>query len=447
MSRGRLFALGFTPMHFVARISALGKVPTCIQPGARFRITFNKTGNTLTMKNFPLRLGIAGLGRAFTIMLPTFIHDGRIRLAGATDPIMASRARFESDFGAPTYESIEALCAAPGVDAIYIATPHQFHADHVCLAAAYGKHVLVEKPMAITVHECTRMIDAAHAAGIHLVVGPSHSFDTPIQRLRQLLDSGVYGGVRMITAMDFTDFLYRPRRPEELDTQAGGGVVHSQAAHQIDIVRLLGGGLVNSVRAHTGAWDPARPTEGAYSALLGFEGGPFCSATYSGYGHYDSDVLMDNIGESGQRKDPADYGAARKRLLNAESAEKEAALKAQRNYGGNLYTPSTVLPAGMAHQHFGHIVVSCDKADLRPTPSGIEIFADETRSFETLTPPVLPRKEVIDELCAAVIDGHAPVHSGEWARATTEVCLAILESARSQSDYTLRFQVAPARQA
>ena len=399
------------------------------------------------MKKLPLRLGIAGLGRAFTIMLPTFIHDDRIRLVGATDPIKSARARFESDFGEPTYESIEGLCAAPGIDAIYIATPHQFHADHVCLAAAYGKHVLVEKPMAITVQECTRMIDAANSAGIKLLIGPSHNFNAPIQRLRQLIESGIFGSVRMITAMDFTDFLYRPRRPEELDTKAGGGVVHSQAAHQIDIVRLVGGGMVNSVRAHTGAWDPARPTEGAYSALLGFAGGAFCSATYSGFGHFDSDILMGNIGESGQIKEPADYGAARRRLFDDRSDLNEAALKAQSNYGGIHYTPSTELKAGLAHQHFGHIVVSCDKADLRPMPSGIDIFSDEKHSFEMLAPPVLPRKEVIDELCSAVVDGHSPVHSGEWARATTEVCLGILESAATQTDFKPCLHMTPARYA
>jgi phthalate 4,5-cis-dihydrodiol dehydrogenase len=80
-------------------------------------------------------------------------------------------------------------------------------------------------------------------------------------------------------------------------------------------------------------------------------------------------------------------------------------------------------------------------------PSGIDVFADEKHSFEMLTPPVIPRKEVIDELCSAVVDGQAPVHSGEWARATTEVCIGILESAVSQTDYKPRFQITPARQA
>ncbi len=388
----------------------------------------------------PLRLGIAGLGRAFTLMLPTFLADARVRLTGATDPIAAARAQFESDFGAPTFDSVEALCASPAIDAVYVATPHQFHADHVCIAASAGKHVLVEKPMALTLDECSRMIDAARAAGVQLIVGPSHSFDRPILRTREIIDSGIYGQVRMITALDFTDFLYRPRRPEELDTKAGGGVVHSQAAHQMDIVRLLGGGLVNSVRAHTGAWDAARPTEGAYSALLGFEGGAFCSATYSGYAHFDSDTLMDGIGESGQRKDPADYGTARRKLAQALSPEKEIAMKAARNYGGSGWAPSPA-PTGQAHQHFGPLIVSLDGADLRPMPGGIAVFADGAQHVEPLDPPAFPRSEVMDELHAAVIDGMPPVHSGEWARATTEVCLAILESARTRAEYIPRLQV------
>lgn len=388
----------------------------------------------------PLRLGVAGLGRAFTLMLPTFLADKRVRLTGATDPIAAARAQFESDFGAPSFDSVEALCACADIDAVYVATPHQFHADHVCIAAAAGKHVLVEKPMALTLDECTRMIDAARAAGVQLIVGPSHSFDRPILRTREIIDSGIYGQVRMITALDFTDFLYRPRRPEELDTKAGGGVVHSQAAHQMDVVRLLGGGMVDSVRAHTGAWDASRPTEGAYSALLGFEGGAFCSATYSGYAHFDSDVLMDGIGESGLRKDPADYGAARRKLAQAVSPEKEIAMKAARNYGGSAWAP-TPAPAAHAHQHFGPLIVSLDGADLRPMPGGIAVFADGEHHIEPLQAPALPRSEVMDELHAAVIDGKPPLHSGEWARATTEVCLAILESARMRGEITPRLQV------
>jgi phthalate 4,5-cis-dihydrodiol dehydrogenase len=388
-----------------------------------------------------MQIGVVGLGRAFTLMLPTFMHDSRVKLVGAADPIAAARAQFESDFGTPGHASIEALCADPAVKVLYIASPHQFHAEHVCLAASFGKHVLVEKPMALSLEECTRMIEATRRAGVHLIVGHSHSFNLPIRRTRELIDSGKFGDVRMITAMNFTDFLYRPRRPEELDTAAGGGVIHSQATHQMDIVRLLGGGLVRSVRAHTGSWDPLRPTEGAYSALLGFEGGAFASATYSGYGHYDSDELMDHIGEMGQRKNEADYGAARQRLHQAGTPAQEADLKAARNYGGSLYRPSTALPDKLAHQHFGQVIVSCEKADLRPGASGIAIYGDHQKTFEPLPAPRIPRSEVIDELHEALVNGRPAVHSGEWARATTAVCLALLQSASTCGDCHPDFQI------
>jgi phthalate 4,5-cis-dihydrodiol dehydrogenase len=393
------------------------------------------------MNERQLRIGVIGLGRAFTVLLPTFLQDSRVKLVGATDPRVAARRQFEADFGAPTYPDIEALCAAPNIEAVYIATPHQLHADHVCLAAAYGKHVLVEKPMAISLDQCTRMIDATSAAGVHLIVGPSHSFDRPIQRARELIESGLYGKLTMITAQDFTDFLYRPRRPEELRTAEGGGVVHSQAAHQMDIVRLLGGGRVRSLYAHTGAWDPERPTEGAYAALLRFEDGAFCSATYSGYGYYDSSETLDGIGESGQRVDPLDYGAARRRLRELASVTDEAALKAARNYGGPLSGQVTSLPKAEAHPTFGHIVISCEKADLRPSATGVMVYSDERRSFDPLVLSRPPRAELIDELYAAVVCDTLPVHGGAWSRATTEVCLAILESARTRAESHLHYQV------
>src|SRR5439155_14663183 len=97
-----------------------------------------------------LRLGVAGLGRAFMLMLPTFREHPNVELVAAADPRAESRAQFVRDFGGNAYAEFDALCDDKNVDAIYIATPHQFHADHVLAAAARRKHVMVEKPMAIT---------------------------------------------------------------------------------------------------------------------------------------------------------------------------------------------------------------------------------------------------------------------------------------------------------
>src|ERR1700720_344781 len=119
----------------------------------------------------PLKLGIIGLGRAFTLMLPTFASHPRIAMVAASDPRSDARERFAADFGAKVYEDAEALCADPEVQAVYVASPHQFHVDHVKLAATHGKHVLVEKPMALTLEACREMIAAANGGGIRLLVG------------------------------------------------------------------------------------------------------------------------------------------------------------------------------------------------------------------------------------------------------------------------------------
>jgi phthalate 4,5-cis-dihydrodiol dehydrogenase len=382
-----------------------------------------------------LRLGIAGLGRAFTLMLPAFAGDPRVALVAAADTRAEARARFAMDYSARSYETVEELCADPAVEVIYVATPHQYHARHAVLAARRGKHLMVEKPMALSLAECSAIIAAVKSAGVHLVVGHSHSFDAPVARLRALIETGAFGAVRMINAINYTDFLHRPRRPEELDTAQGGGAVLNQAAHQVDIVRLIGGGRVSSVRAATGAWDPARPTEGAYAALLTFTDGAFASLTYGGYGHFDADEWQGWIGEMGQRKSP--YAApSRPRFA---SPQEEAAFKAARNYGGADYRP--LAAQAPAHQHFGTVLVSCEHADLRALPDGVMIYQNGTARLDAVPPPGVPRVEVIDELYGAVVCGEAPRHDGAWGMATLEVVLAILRSAREARDVKLEHQV------
>ncbi|MFZ4287749.1 Gfo/Idh/MocA family protein [Variovorax sp. HJSM1_2] len=395
-----------------------------------------------TLPARPLRLGVAGLGRAFTLMLPTFVADTRIQLVAACDPRQEARQQFAKDFNAPVFDNIAALAAEPTVDAIYIASPHQFHAEHTGIAAAHGKHVLVEKPMALSLDECNAMIKSCADAGVHLIVGHCHSFDTPYLRTRELVQGGSLGRVRMVHALNYTDFLYRPRRPEELRTEDGGGVVFSQAAHQVDVVRLLVGGNVTSVRAVTGNWEPQRNTEGAYSALLWFDNGAFASLTYSGYGHFDSDEWCGWRGELGAVKDAAAYGAARRRLAAVQSPAEEAAAKAAATYGGPTYQaqgaagmPGATQPA--AHQHFGPIVVSCERGDIRPLPEGLWVYGNALREHHPLPAPSVPRAEVLDELVAAVLHNTTPLHNGQWARATLEVCLALLASAEQQREVRL----------
>ncbi|MBS8224692.1 Gfo/Idh/MocA family protein [Vannielia litorea] len=385
------------------------------------------------MTSDPVRLGVAGLGRAFMLMVPTFNADPRVKLVAAAAPRAESRAAFEREYGGRGYETVEALCADPSVEAIYIATPHQMHVDHVLAAARAGKHILVEKPLAISMEDADRMVDAARGAGVHLIVGPSHSFDPPVELAARLIERGEFGALRMIQALNYTDFLYRPRRPEELRTEEGGGVLFSQAIHQIDIVRRLAGGMATNIFAMTGAWDPKRPTEGAFTALMTFEAGCIANLTYSGYAHFDSDIWMNDVGELGQPKKPGSYGGARRALSNL-TPDDETRLKTTRTFGSG-----TTVDA--AHnEHFGPIILLCDRADLRLTPDGIEVFCDIERSFIEAPFGPAPRRTVIDALVAAVRRNDPPVQTGEWGLASLEVCHAILRSAASGVPVALQRQ-------
>lgn len=387
-----------------------------------------------------LRLGVSGLGRAFTLMLPTFLQDSRIELVAACDPREDARQQFARDFDAPVYAGINELAENSRVEAVYIASPHQYHAAQTCTVADRGKHVLVEKPMALSMAECDLMIEACRRNGVHLIVGHCHSFDTPYLETRRLIETGELGRVKMIQAMNFTDFLYRPRRAEELVTQAGGGVVFSQAAHQVDVVRLLAGSRATRIRSILGSWDPQRPTEGAYTAMMWFEDGAFASLTYSGYGHFDSDEWCGWIGEMGGDKNPENYGAARRKLAASVSPQEEAQLKVAGTYGGPLYQPPQV-GAGNApprlHQHFGPVIVSCEGGDLRPLPDAVWVYADARQERRELPPATVPRFEVMDELYDAAVFGKRPLHDGAWAKATLEVCLAMLTSSREGRDVQL----------
>jgi phthalate 4,5-cis-dihydrodiol dehydrogenase len=162
-----------------------------------------------------------------------------------------------------------------------------------------------------------------------------------------------------------------------------------------------------------------------------FDGGAAGTLAYSGYGHFDSDEWMGWIGETGRRKDPSAHGAARRRLARAAS---EVALKTERAYGSGAAEP----PPAEHHEHFGPVIVSCERADLRPTADGVIIHGDLETTFEPTPAPSVPRAGVVKELWGAVVEGRRALHSGEWGLANLEVCRAILRSSAEGREIDLR---------
>lgn len=371
-----------------------------------------------------IRLGIAGLGFGTNLTLPDILrHSGYVITAGA-DPRPAARDAFTRAFGAAAYATVAELCASPDVDLVYVCTPAYLHAEQAVLAAEHGKHVLVEKPMALSAEECGRMLRAAQARRVKLFYGHTHSYDPPIRAMRRLIASGVYGSVRMISMLTYTDLLYRARAEWEMDTAKGGGVVYIQAPHQIDIARYLADAPVFSVQAGTFMLDPARPTEGAYSAHLRFANGAVAALSYSGYGRFDSAELHHWVGEDGHPRDPATHAdtVAAFRGRRDEPSAREA-----RRFG--IAMPDPAEPPG--HQTFGFLLVGLERADLRQSPRGIFVHADGAVREEQVPLSPSGRTLMLDEIHASLTRDAPPSHDGAWGCATVAVCEAMLASSKA----------------
>ena len=370
----------------------------------------------------------------------------QVRIAAGADPRPEARERFASEHGAPTFESADALCASSAVDAVYIATPHQFHMQNALAAAAGGKHIIVEKPMALTLEDCDAMIAAAKTSGVQLVVGHTHSFDPPIMKIREIVRSGELGPLAMINTWSYGNFLYRPRRPEELDTAQGGGIIFNQVPHQMDVVRLIGGGLVRSVRSMAWVLDPARPTEGSHVTFLEFETGAAASLVFSGYDYFDSDEFHYWVGELGDDRPEGGHGAARAALEKIGDPAAEAALKTSSAYGRAAEKKNAfAAPAGQWHHpHCGVTIVTCAGGDLRPSADGVLVYGREgRREISVPRGAAFPDKcGVIAELYDAFATGREPLHNGRWGKATMEASLAVLQSAQERREVFLTQQVA-----
>ncbi|HEY3116723.1 MAG TPA: Gfo/Idh/MocA family oxidoreductase [Chloroflexota bacterium] len=391
-------------------------------------------------KTRTLKFGIAGLGVASTEILPNVAANAHYEVVAAAEPRPAGRERFEREYEGKAYETVEAMCDRPDLDAIYVCTPNNFHAQHVIAAAERGKHVIVEKPMAPTIDECEKMNEAADRYGIKLLCGHTHSFDPPIRKIRQIVASGELGKLTLINTLHYQDFMYRARMPQELDSSKGGNVVFNQGPHAIDIVRLIGGGLVRSVRAMTGIWDPKRRAEGAWAAFIEFEDGTPALNQFSGYAHWDTAEFTGWMGES--PSNPEKNLRSRARIASFKSIEEEAEAKSQSRYGGaNQSVRSHSADAPWAH--FGITIVSCEHGDIRQSPHGLFIYGDE-KNWEV---PVEHgefkhgRQAELDELYHAVVEDRPVFHDGRWGEATLEVVLAIMQSAKERREIMMAHQV------
>jgi phthalate 4,5-cis-dihydrodiol dehydrogenase len=355
----------------------------------------------------PLRFGLIGVGVGARQLLPALTSGTHARLVAAADLRREPLQQLERDFGVATYTSVEDLARDDTVEAVWIATPNHLHAEHAIAALNSEKHVIVSKPLAVSLAETSAMIDAAQRNGVMLMAGHTQSLAPSIRKMASLVQSGEFGKLGMLHTWHFTDWMYRPRLPAELDVSLGGGPVFRQASHQVDIVRSIAGGRVRSVRAQVVQLDPARGAPGAYTAHLEFDSGVPATIVYSGYGHFAMDDLLGRH-SSGHARSAGDDASAKEMLRSAPVGSNSLGL-------------------------FGFTLVTCERADLRESHDGLYVYTrDGCRSIPL--PDEARGAAELEELYNAVRLGQPLTHDGAWGQATLEVCLAIHESARTHAE-------------
>jgi predicted dehydrogenase len=201
---------------------------------------------------------------------------GLLRARGCTVVGIASRdegrARLAADaLGVPrAYGSYEALLADPDIDAVYIPLPNHLHAAWAIATARAGKHVLCEKPLALSAHEAQGIADAAQEAGVVLMEAFMYRHHPSWTMVRELVGSGRIG---TLTAVD-SWFSYYNDDPANIRNIAeyGGGALYDIGCYSVNLSRMLFGEEPATVAA-TVRRDPASGVDVLTSGLLGFPSG------------------------------------------------------------------------------------------------------------------------------------------------------------------------------
>ncbi len=222
-------------------------------------------------------IGIGMIGSGFMGLTYSEVVSRHVRGARLVAITGGRRAaQTAADYEVPCAESVEALLSRKDVDAVVLATPDQDRLELTRLAAAAGKHVLAEKPMAPTVAECDAMIAVCNAAGVNLSVVKTERYRKITNKAKSLIDDGVIGPVRMMRTvsafpLSLTQQLFDERK-WMLDSR-GGGLFMGMATHNADFLRWLTGRNAVKVFAQVNTFSDIPAPALSVMAQIAFEDG------------------------------------------------------------------------------------------------------------------------------------------------------------------------------
>lgn len=192
-----------------------------------------------------LRFAMVGCGRVSGKHLSA-IASGRIpaELVAVCDRVVEKARAKAEEYGVPYYADYhEMIRRHPEIDVVDVTTPTGYHADHVVDLARYGKHIVVEKPMALTVEDCERMIAACARCGCRLFVVKQNRYNRAVQVTRRALEEGRFGKIVLGTVrVRWCRFQSYYQQDDWRGTwKMDGGVMAQQASHHLDLLQWFMG--------------------------------------------------------------------------------------------------------------------------------------------------------------------------------------------------------------
>lgn len=235
-----------------------------------------------------IRVGILGCGKIARLHTQGYKAAGELaQVVICCDEYNIDLARATAkEFGADATNRWQEVIERADVDAISICLPPYQHAEITLAAAAAGKHVLVEKPMAMNLAECKTMVAAAKAAGTVLMVGQNQRFQPEHVKIKELLDRNAIGRIVALRfdCNQFVKYMYPPDSWIFDKAKSGGGMVAQTAVHKIDLMRHFFGEIseVAAFNGHTGLNAGYKPggNEDIAALLMTFESGIIGEAFY-----------------------------------------------------------------------------------------------------------------------------------------------------------------------
>lgn len=223
-----------------------------------------------------VRVGLVGSGFVSAIHHEALVRAPGVEVIGVASPTGDHAARFAAERGiANSFHDYRSLLDLKALDLVVLGLPNALHCEAAVLAAEAGKHVVVEKPMAMNLAECDRMIAACDRAQVILGYAEELCFAPKYVRLKQLVDEGAIGKVHLVKQSEKHD---GPHAAWFYDTrQSGGGVTFDMGCHAIEFFRWILGKhrRIVSVSATMGTQVHGARTDGDDEAILilEFDGG------------------------------------------------------------------------------------------------------------------------------------------------------------------------------